>query len=245
MGEGKKVVRSSEWEQNHNYKGVYDMILDNNRLIASVYDTIQIWSLASYSLLNILPSKGLDGDQVTTTCFTVRGDYLVCGTQNGQIKLFDMGTGDLVCKVKGDNSNYMSDVTVVGDTLVCLDWFGGLTHWKFTSPSNIQRIMIKNTDEKKLWEGPRILAGRENGRLLDFSSEFLVCTNKCHLTCFRYGEFLRSYPAHSDVFCISINGDRLAFGCKGDQNTPVAGVMKLDNWQGKPQVVFFTTRDND
>ena len=29
--EGKKVVKSSEWEQNHNYKGVYDMILDKNR----------------------------------------------------------------------------------------------------------------------------------------------------------------------------------------------------------------------
>lgn len=29
--EGKKVVKSAEWEQNHNYKGVYDMILDSNR----------------------------------------------------------------------------------------------------------------------------------------------------------------------------------------------------------------------
>ena len=28
---GKRVEVSEEWERNHNYKGVYDMILDNNR----------------------------------------------------------------------------------------------------------------------------------------------------------------------------------------------------------------------
>ena len=30
---GKRVEVSEEWERNHNYKGVYDMILDNNRLV--------------------------------------------------------------------------------------------------------------------------------------------------------------------------------------------------------------------
>ena len=37
--EGKKVVRSSEWEQNHNYKGVYDMILDKNRYLYFIFGT--------------------------------------------------------------------------------------------------------------------------------------------------------------------------------------------------------------
>ena len=35
--EGKKVVKSSEWEQNHNYKGVYDMILNKNRYLGKAH----------------------------------------------------------------------------------------------------------------------------------------------------------------------------------------------------------------
>jgi len=61
---------------------------------------------------------------------------------------------------------------------------------------------------------------------------------------FRYGEFFRSYPAPSDVFCIGIHGDKLAFGCKGNRDTPAAGILKL-GWDRAPQVVFLKTRDND
>ena len=71
---------------------------------------------------------------------------------------------------------------------------------------------------------------------------------RSHLTCYIGDKFYRSYPAHSDVFCISIVGDRyallsrtflkwqarVAFGCKGDRSTPVAGVLRLG--EGPPQV---------
>jgi len=238
--EGKKVVKSSEWEQNHNYKGVIDMILDKNRLVASIYDTIQVWDMSSYSVAIILPSKVLDEPHCTTTCFTLMDDrLLICGTQNGMIKMYEIPSGKFLSEAKR-NSNYISDVNVSGNILASLDWYGEITLWKVSGDNSLENI----TGENK-FQVPLILAARENERLLDVTPEFLVSTFRCHLTCYsRYGEFFRSYPAPSDIFCIGIEGDRLAFGCKGNRDSPSAGILKL-GCDRMPQVVYIRTRDND
>ena len=161
--EGKKVVKSSEWEQNHNYKGVYDMILNKNRykvtrisvlaqlnfsflwlrLVASVYDTIQVWDMSTYQVANILPSKILDEPHCATTCFTLLDDkFLICGTQNGFLKIFEIPSGKYVTQVKR-NSNYISDVNASGDILASLDWYGEITLWKFSS-SNKKYYLAEN-----------------------------------------------------------------------------------------------------
>jgi len=236
--DGKKVVRSTEWEKNHNYRGVYDMILNNNRLVASVYDTIQVWDMESYDVANILPSKVLDEPHCATTCFTLFGDdYLICGTQNGFIKIYTMPNGKFVTQAKRD-SNYVSDVNASNDIIASVDWYGAVTLWSFSSKT--LKIISKEDD----FQVPNILASRENERLLDSTNEFLVSTFKCHLTCYRFGEFFRSYPAPSDIFCIGIHENMLAFGCKGNRDSPVAGILKL-GWDRVPQVVYFKTRDND
>jgi len=235
---GKKVVKSDEWEATHNYRGVYDMILDSNRLIASVYDTIQVWDLSTYQMTNLLNPKSLDSPNAATTCFAVLRDKLVCGTQNGLLKLIDLESGKEVAITKRNN-NYVSDVCVKGDTVVAVDWYGGLSKWLYTGDGLNSRLV----EQEGEWEVPRLLAGREVERLLDFTDKHLVTTFRSHLTCYIGDKFYRSYPAHSDIFCISIVGDRVAFGCKGDRSTPVAGVLKLG--EGPPQVVYMRTRDND
>ena len=53
------------------------MILDSNRLIASVYDTIQVWDLSTYQMTNLLNPKSLDSPGAATTCFAVLRDRLV------------------------------------------------------------------------------------------------------------------------------------------------------------------------
>lgn len=53
------------------------MILDSNRLIASVYDTIQVWDLSTYQMTNLLNPKSLDSPNAATTCFAVLRDKLV------------------------------------------------------------------------------------------------------------------------------------------------------------------------
>jgi len=215
------------------------MILNKNRLVASVYDTIQVWDMASYQVANILPSKVLDEPHCATTCFTLMdGRFLICGTQNGVLKFFEIPSGKLLAQVK-KNSNYISDVNASGDIVASLDWYGEITLWKFGCGDQIENVTAEGQ-----FQVPFILASRENERLLDFTAEFLVSTFKCHLTCYRYGEFFRSYPAPSDIFCISIHSDKLAFGCKGNRETPVAGILKL-GWDRVPQVVYFKTRDND
>jgi len=235
---GKKVVKSDEWEATHNYRGVYDMILDSNRLIASVYDTIQVWDLSTYQMTNLLNPKSLDSPGAATTCFAVLRDRLVCGTQNGQLKLIDLESGKVV-STSSKNHNYVSDVCVKGDSVVAVDWYGGLSKWQYTGAGIHSRLL----EQEGQWEAPRLLGNREVERLLDFSDEYLVTTFRSHLTCYIGDKFYRSYPAHSDIFCISIVGDRVAFGCKGDRSTPVAGVLRLG--EGPPQVIYMRTRDND
>ena len=103
------------------------MILDSNRLIASVYDTIQVWDLSTYQMTNLLNPKSLDSPNAATTCFAVLRDKLVnflhfcnilltllgkvCGTQNGLLKLIDLDSGKGVATTRR-NSNYVSDVCV-------------------------------------------------------------------------------------------------------------------------------------
>ena len=242
--DGKRVEVNSEWSRDHNYKGVYDMVLCKNVLVASVYDTIQIWDMARYKICNILQSKMLDEPHSKTTCFTSVGDkYLICGTQNGYIKLFSLPAGKFLTKVK-INSHYFTDVCSHEGTVCSLDWYGGITLWTVQDYDGSVQLVKKSTEDQFLV--PRILSNRELERLLDFSSEFLVTSYKCHLTCYKKTEFFRSYPATSDIFCIRIQGSRLAFGCKGDNsnNFCSAGILNLNPNQF-PGVIYLKTRDND
>ena len=145
-----------------------------------MYDTIQVWDMASYKVANILPSKVLDEPHCATTCFTLLDEnFLICGTQNGYLKMFDIPSGKFVTQVRR-NSNYISDVNAEGNVLASVDWFGQIALWKFSSGKT-----IANITEEGQFQVPLLLAGRENERLLDFTSQFLVSTFKCHLTCYR------------------------------------------------------------
>jgi len=189
-------------------------------------------------MINLLNPKSLDSPNAATTCFAVLRDKLVCGTQNGILKLVDLESGKEAASTRR-NQNYVSDVCVKGDTVVAVDWYGGLSKWCYTGGGDNGRLI----EQEGEWEVPRLLAGSEVERLLDFTDQYLVTTFRSHLTCYIGDKFYRSYPAHSDIFCISIIGDRVAFGCKGDRSTPVAGVLKMG--EGPPQVIYMRTRDND
>ena len=250
---GAKVERDSEWSRNHNYKGVYDMVLDNNILVASVYDTIQIWDMSKYVIKNIIPSKVLDESCSKTTCFTLFHEkFLVCGTQNGFLKLYSLQSCQIISKTK-QNSNYITDVVANDDTVASIDWYGEVILWKLIQDGNSCELQCV-TPEKQFIV-PRILASREHERLMDFTSDYLVTTYRTHLTCYKKTEFFRSFPAPTDIFCINIQGDKLAFGCKGEGRIPEeteadsmlsasSGILNLDP-DKFPAVVYFKTRDND
>ena len=93
--------------------------------------------------------------------------------------MFDIPSGKFVTQVRR-NSNYISDVNAEGNVLASVDWFGQIALWKFSSGKT-----IANITEEGQFQVPLLLAGRENERLLDFTSQFLVSTFKCHLTCYR------------------------------------------------------------
>jgi len=234
---GQTVKRNEEWEKTHNYKGLYDMIHSGKRLIASVYDTIQVWDMESYTCEQMLDSSALDIGNVATTCFAVHQDTLLCGCENGYIKLFDIISGKFLSKTRR-NSNFISDLSVNGDTLISVDWFGEVSEWNIKG----QALYAVAGDDR--YQAPAILGRRHAERLLDFNEEHLVTTYMSHLTCYRKGEFYRSYPTISDVFCISLLGDLLSFGCKGGDGGPVAGIMHLSQ-PGPPALLYINTPDKD
>jgi len=234
--DGKKVVRSSEWEKNHNYRGVYDMILNKNRMIVHVNDAVQVWDLATMSLTNMLC-----GDTIAerSICTAVSGNLLICGTENGYIKVFDLDEGKFLSKNRV-TSNYVSAIKVRGSLLISVDCLGEITKWIIK-----ENHLVLHDDE--LYTKATKLMGikvKVKERTIDFNKKYLVTSFGEHLLLFRYGEFFRSYPAPSDIFCIGINDNMLAFGCKGNRDSPVAGILKL-GWDRVPQVVYFKTRDND
>ena len=206
---GMKVEKHSEWSRNHNYKGVYDMVLDKNILVASVYDTIQVWDMSQYKMTNMLPSKLLDEPQSKTTCFTlVAEQFLVCGTQNGFLKIFSLA-GEMVAKSRA-NSNYITDVYAHGATVASLDWYGDVTLWRvqLPGPDTAAAPQLETVSAAGQFVVPRLLAKRDCERLLYFSSDYLVTTYLTHLTCYNKSQFFRSYPAPSDIFCICIQASR-------------------------------------
>ena len=59
---------------------------------------------------------------------------------------------------------------------------------------------------------------RDMERLLDFDTNYLITTYKCHITMYKFGPnegLVISFPVYTDVFCIELQDHLLAFGCKG------------------------------
>ena len=241
--DGKKIQKNSEYKRNN--KGVYDMVLDKNVLVASVYDNIQIWDMSKYQISNILPSSILDEPHEKTTCFDlIDTKYLVCGSQNGYLKLFTLN-GEFLTKAK-QNSNYITDVAFNSNILASLDWYGNVILWriKWSTSQEGESVSLECVSSDDTFIVPRILAERECERLLYSSSNYLVTTFRTHLSCYKKNEFFRSYPAPTEVFCICIQDDNLAFGCKGDAHSTSAGILNLDP-DKFPSVIYLRTHDND
>jgi len=243
---GRQVVQNSEWNRRHNYRGVYDMVYDEGRLCVSVYDTIQIWDTRNYRLTHLFNKEILDQDRSQTTCFTLYKDYLICGTENGYIKLIDINSEKVVTRSRV-NTFYLSDIKYKNGALVSLDWFGNIQQWKVLPGPQIQ-----NTTGGDGIEVPLLLQDRDIERLLDFDDSIIISTYKCHISRYRNGEFDISVPVYTDVFCIDKQDNYLAFGCKGSPRTQesanpcfaVAGIINLSD-SVLPRIVYFRTKDND
>eukprot|EP00088_Acartia_fossae_P019196 TRINITY_DN2116_c0_g1_i2.p1 TRINITY_DN2116_c0_g1~~TRINITY_DN2116_c0_g1_i2.p1 ORF type:complete len:501 (+),score=63.18 TRINITY_DN2116_c0_g1_i2:33-1535(+) len=246
---GRKVEKNPEWSRNHNFKGVYDMTLNEGRICASVYDTIQVWNTKESRLSYMFTNKILDQDNTQTICFTLEKNYLMCGTDNGYLKIIEIGTEKIISKARV-NSNCLSDVKCRDDLIITLDWYGNLTFWKLDANLQLYQIQLKNAESYSV---PFILRQRDTERLMDANHDHLITTYKSHITVYSFGQeagLVVSFPVYSDVFCIHLNEDLVAFGCKGSPRHedapfihPVAGIANLKF--RPPRVNYIRTPDND
>jgi len=229
-------------------RGVYDMVLNEGRICASVYDTLQIWCTKESRLVKHYTDKALDHGLTTTRCFTLHKNLLFCGTDNGYLKIIDINTDQLIAKQRV-NSDCVADVKCRGDMIITLDWFGNIFFWAFDNPV-LRQIKV---DSGEAFHVPHLLRQRDMERLLDFDTNYLITTYKCHITMYKFGlneGLVISFPVYTDVFCIELQHNLLAFGCKGGPRHegsqfihPVAGVANLN--YSPPRFHYFRTQDND
>jgi len=116
----------------------------------------------------------------------------------------------------------------------------------------LQQIKLENAESFAV---PFILRQRDMERLMDANSNHLITTFKSHITVYRFGLSVKeglviSFPVYSDVFCLHLNDDLVAFGCKGTPRHegstfihPVAGIASLKFTP--PRVHYLRTPDND
>ncbi|XP_023346593.1 uncharacterized protein LOC111715495 [Eurytemora carolleeae] len=209
---------------------------------------LQVYSSScepSYSLTHLFPKTILDQDKNQTTCFSLHKDLLICGTENGYIKLLDINSEKILVKARV-NSYYISDIKYHQGRLISLDCFGNILHWKLLEvPPFLQALGNESP------EVPFLLQQRNIERLLDFGSDDLILTTfKSHITVYKDNAFLVSFPVYSDVFCIDKQDKLVGFGCKGGVDrefvNPVAGIVLIDP-TSPPFIprIYFRTPDND
>ena len=77
---------------NINFIGFYDLVWleESSLLVCSVFDSIQVWDMSSYTCVSIISGNLLDGVGLKSWCFHAAGKTLFCGTNKGQVKFFNL-----------------------------------------------------------------------------------------------------------------------------------------------------------
>jgi len=148
------------------------------RLIVHVNDSVQVWDTESLTIQSML-----SGDSIAerSICTAVAGDTLICGTENGYIKLFDLKSGNFLSKNRA-GSNYVSTLKIRGSLLISVDCFGEITKWIFEKPGK-----IVFHDDELLTKATKLVAikVKVRERSLDFNNKYLVSTFGEHILLFR------------------------------------------------------------
>ena len=164
-------------------------------MIVHVNDAVQVWDTETLSMMSML-----SGDNIAerSICTAVSGDTLICGTENGYIKLFDLKTGAFLGKNRA-SSDYVSTLKIKGSLLISVDCFGEITKWIFEKPGNIVLH-----DDELYTKATKLIAikVKVRERCLDFNNKYLVSTFGEHMLLFRH--FIHNFAIFP--FSISLAG---------------------------------------
>ncbi len=224
----KDTLDTAEWRRRHNYTGVYDMALDsaNSVLVVSVYNIIQVWNVDSYECVNVIGPEALDDDAKKSSCFFASGRVLACGTDVGIIKTLDLFSGKLLGVFK-HNSDCISDLRIVGETLFAVTWVGDLQEWRL---NGAELVFFKET-RPEVPESVQVEYQRRNWeRLVDFNDK-LVATNSSALFVIigRKDAFSISVQTTARVLCCKVFDDWAYWGQQHGQIFRVRGRKSAQN----------------
>ncbi|CAB4066897.1 unnamed protein product [Lepeophtheirus salmonis] len=154
------------WLTRHNYSGIYDMVLNGSKLVVSVYNTIQVLDLDG-NILNVLSEETLNGDGGKTFCYYSNSDFILCGTETGNVQVFDALSGNVLGVYRRDGYS-ISDIRIKDELVLTVDTFGAFKEWiligsqlKFKKELNFEGISPSYTEynrERLLDTDGRIVA---------------------------------------------------------------------------------------
>jgi len=225
--------------------GFYDLVWipTSSLLVCSVFDSIQIWKMSTdYTCINIIDGDTLDGDGVKSCCFAASDEMLFCGTDRGQIKIFDLMTGIIHDTFRkpgiGNVRNYICDIKVRGKDLIALDWLGSTETWKILANGRDVAFVSTFTPTSNDASLTSQYSMKQTERRIEFNDSIVV-TNVRQIFCIwdlqnksRHPVFINT---QSYVLCSKVL-DRFAFW--GEQNGSVHQVH-LPEQEGKVENIGF------
>jgi hypothetical protein len=188
--------------------------------------------MSRYVCKNIIDGPTLDGDNVKSRCFAASDQALFCGTDRGQIKVFDLMSGILhqtiPSPVNGTSRNYICDLKVGGYDLVAVDWFGSTHRWKILQ-NGVDVIYVSSFTPTSTNEALSVqYSAKQTERRIEFN-EVIAVTNVRQIFCIWDLQNSERAPAFittkSFVLCSKVF-HRFAFW--GEQNGSVHQVFFPD-----------------
>ena len=241
---GMKSMKKSElpFKRNQNYKGVFDMILEDRRLVASVYDKIHIWNIDTYQITNMFDPDRLDRPKVIVTCFALLENCMVLGTSKGLVRLVDLASNRIIFTTQ-KNSHYISDVCVKERVVATVDLYGNVTVWLYATdphphlvdkPTGFLTNVTRDGDFPIPDQYPQV-ASKKQHRIIDFTvgriptsvamnsmisncsfhTYFLATTYDNYLTIYQQGRLWNCFETNSTIFCLTLCDNWIALGIQG------------------------------
>ena len=166
-------------------------------MVCSVDECIHIWDVNALKRVNIFHSWQIDSNGVKGTCFGVTPDqkHIIFGTDSSKLQVFDLLTSAFIRAYSVNRfqdvdhtSTYISDIKIIGETLIALDAYGSLTQWSVEgSELKFQKSIVppirpyfnQLTVNKSFSDKHYEFSTRNFTRLLDFNDDLIVsCTHR-------------------------------------------------------------------
>ena len=142
-------------------------------------DAVQVWDSESLAVVKMISGQSIAERSI---CTAVYQDTLICGTESGFIKLFNLNTGVLLSMNRA-SSHYVSTLKLKGSLLISVNCLGEISKWNLKTPDKL----VLAEDEFCTNASKNIpIKVKVRERCLDFNDKYVVTSFGQHILLLRF-----------------------------------------------------------